>query len=241
MSGYLIDYYVHRKAVAPETTFEQDDKLKELIVCFAVHLAGRPPGEEHAWTVHLVAAEPYSLFVTGHTDPLDKVGEGTGKIVGNVLTENIRHTDVNSLHAQFTVSNGKVFKSYISSESPVISDMTETFYKQSEQNPLRVSYSRTSDISFGLVALPGWDKSWFHSVDLEKLTESEVSTARQMRKCQYDFICDCSPDKLIPFFNSLSEEAIDELYGDDPELVITCPRCGQFFSVSKAVLNSNKI
>jgi len=240
MSGYLIDYYIHRKNIASETTFEQDEKLKELIVCFSIHLAARPPGEEHAWTIHLVAAQPYSLFVTGSTGPLDSNGKGRGAIVGNVLTENIRHTDVNSLHAQFTGSNGKVFKSYISSESSEISKMAEAFYKQSEQNPLRVCYSKTSDISLGLVALPGWNRTWFYSVDINKLAETPPIPTRRLRSCEYDFRCDCSPEKLIPFFNSLSEQAIDELYGEDPELLITCPRCGLHFSVSKAVLNSNK-
>lgn len=240
MSDYLIDYYIHRKGIASVPTFEQDEKLKELIACFSVHLAARPPGEDHAWTVHLVASEPYSLFVTGSTGPLNPSGEGRGAIVGNILTDNIRHTDVNSLHAQYTIRNGKVFKSYITSESPEVSSMIETFYLQSEQNPLRVFYSKTSDNSFGLVALPGWDKEWFNSVTTEALAGSKFSTLRRMRSCNYDFYCDCSPEKLIPFFNSLSEEAIDELYGEDPELVITCPRCGKYFSIDRGLISSIK-
>lgn len=240
MSDYLIDYYLHRKGIASLTTFEQDQKLKELIACFAIHLASRPPGEDHAWTVHLVATKPYSLFATGSTGLLDPEGQGRGTIVGNVLTDNIRHTDVNSLHAQYTISSGKVFKSYISSESSEISTMVETFYRQSEQNPLRVFYSKTSDKSQGIVALPGWDKEWFNLVGPDELANFKFETLRRMRSCNYDFYCDCSPEKLIPFFNSLSDEAINELYGADPELVITCPRCGKYFSIDRGLINSIK-
>ena len=241
MSTYLIDYYLHRRQVAPETTPEQDDGLKELIACFAFHLAARPPTEDHAWTVHLVAEQPYSLFVTGTTGPLSKNGEGVGAIVGNILTENIRYTDVNSLHAQFTVKNGEVFKSYIRSESSKISEVVESFYNQSEQNPIRIFYSDTSDRSLALVALPDWDRDWFHSVSLESLLKpEEIPLSRpikRMRNCQFEFRCDCSPDKLLPFFRSLSPEEVKDLYAEDDDLIISCPRCGKFFPINRSLVD----
>jgi len=237
MSDYLIDYYLHRRHFNANTTPEQDDKLKELIACFAIHLGARPPAEEHAWTVHLVASEPYSLFVTGSTGVLDSSGRGRGVIVGNVLTENIRHTDVNSLHAQFTGKDGAIFKSYVRSDSGEISEMIEFFYKQSEQHPLRIHYSRTSDRSIGLAALPDWDRTWFESVDLEQFAASSEIPMKRMRNCNFDFRCDCSPEKLLPFFRSLSDEAVEDLYGADKELLITCPRCGKHFTIDRAQLN----
>jgi len=233
LSEYLIEYYLHRKDVAPETLAEQDEKLKELIACFAIHLAARPPMEEHAWTVHLVAEHPFSLFVTGSTGPVDGSGHGDGLIVGNILTENIRHTDVNSLHAQYTVKVGTVFKSYVQSESAEISRMVEHFYEQSEQSPLRIKHSTQSDISIGLVALPDSDPTWIAAADLEELSANYLLPIKRMRSCNYEFRCDCSPDKLLPFFRSLTEEALTELYGADEALIISCPRCGKFFPISR--------
>lgn len=234
MSDYLLDYYLHRRHFNSNTTPEQDEKLKELIACFAIHLGARPPAEEHAWTMHLVASEPYSLFVTGSTGVLDRLGNGRGVIVGNVLTENIRLTDVHSLYAQFTGKDGASFKSYIRSDSGDISEMIEYFYRQSEQNPLRIHYSRTSDRAIGLAALPDCDLTWFESVDLEQLAASSDIPMKRMRNCHFDFRCECSPEKLLPFFRSLSDEALEELYGADKELVISCPRCGKHFTIDRA-------
>jgi len=235
LSNYLIDYYLHRKDVVPKATPEQDEKLKELIACFAIHLAAKSPVEEHAWSVHLVSADPYSLFVTGSTGVLDPSGKGTGAIVGNVLTENIRHTDVNSLHAQVVTKDGSVFKSYVSSEEGEISKIVEAFYKQSEQNPLRINYSLTTDVSTGLIALPKWDRDWFRTADLQKLDTEE--NLKRMRDCGFEFKCDCSPQKLLPYFRSLDEKTLEELYGEDKELIITCPRCGEHFAIDWLMLS----
>src|SRR5690242_7846930 len=65
MSDYLVDYYLHRKKVAPDTTPEQDEKLKELIAFFAMHLTLHSSAQSHGWTMQVVSEPPYSLFVTG--------------------------------------------------------------------------------------------------------------------------------------------------------------------------------
>ena len=54
-----------------------------------------------------------------------------------------------------------------------------------------------------------------------------------MRNVEFDFRCDCSPDKLLPFFRSLSDDSINDLYGTDKELVISCPRCGKQFIIDR--------
>jgi redox-regulated HSP33 family molecular chaperone len=54
-----------------------------------------------------------------------------------------------------------------------------------------------------------------------------------MRTCSFEFRCDCSVDKLLPFFRSLTDEAITDLYGEDEELIINCPRCGRYFALAR--------
>ncbi len=236
MSDYLIDYYLHRKDHAPETLPEHDEKLKELIACFAIHLSARTAQETHAWTVHLVADKPYSLFVTGNTGVMDDSGIARGFLVGHILTDNIRHTDVNSIHAQFT-HHGKTFNSMVRCDSADIAKMVQQFYEQSEQYPLRLILSQTSDTALGLVALPEYDAEWIASVDLEQLAASSNDERSPMRTCHFAFSCDCSPEKLIPFFQTMSKESLQELYGDDDELQITCPRCGKQFAIHRNQLS----
>src|SRR5437868_7137630 len=81
MSDYLLDYYAHRQQFFPDTTRELDERLKDLIACFAIHLASRTARENHAWTLHMVAAQPYSLFVTGDSGGMTKEGVFRGSIV----------------------------------------------------------------------------------------------------------------------------------------------------------------
>jgi len=235
MSDYLIDYYHHRQKYAPGTLPEHDERLKELIACFAIHLAARTGRETHAWTVHIVAEVPYSLFVTGNTGEIDGTGVARGFIVGHVLTENIRHTDVSSIHAQFT-SRGTTHTSIVRCDSSEIARMVEQFYAQSEQHPLKIVIADDSDTAIGLVALPEYDEDWMAAADVRKVASGVDVEARPMRTVQFAFECDCSPAKLTPFFRSLSEEALSDLYGNDTELLITCPRCGKQFGLARADL-----
>lgn len=232
MSDYLIDYYLHRKDVAPHTDPVHDEKLKELIACFAVHLSARTAQETHAWTAHIASEAPYSLFVTGNTGEMDESGIARGFLVGHVLTDNIRHADINSIHAQLS-HRGKTFNSMVKCESPVIPSMVTQFYASSEGYPIRLLLSDTSDTAIGLVALPEFDAEWLMSVDLQELVSSTEIPKSPMRTCHFAFTCDCSPAKLLPFFRSMSVDDLEELYGKDSELLITCPRCGRQFSITK--------
>lgn len=237
-SDYLIDYYLHRRTYAPDTNPVHDEKLKELITCFAIHLSARTGQETHAWTVHLVGDSPYSLFVTGNTGLIDDTGVAQGFIVGHILTENIRHTDVNSIHAQFT-SRGNTFKSMVRCDSDNIPQMVEQFYSQSEQYPLRIKLSDNSDTAIGLVALPECDEEWIRSVPIEEAADSPDIERSPMRTVHFKFACDCSPDKLLPFFRSMTSEALEELYGNDSELQISCPRCGKQFAIKRSMVAEN--
>lgn len=233
LAGYLIDYYVHHQANFSGADVNHDSELKEAIACFAVHLMTKPPREYHAWTVHIVSEKPYSLFVTGCTEALLESGDAQGFIVGHVLTDYVRHTDTNTLHAQYDDRKGRVFTSHIQSESPSPTSIVAQFYHQSEQNALRIKHIPASDRTVALLALPNCNLAWFNSTELETLFAAEIEK-RRMRSCSYEFRCECSPEKLLPFFRVLSDEALKDLYGDDERLVISCPRCGKRFSLARS-------
>lgn len=239
MSDYLLDYYIHRQKFAPETHFDHDNALKDLIACLAVHLTVRPSAESHAWTAHFVSSSPFSVFVTGELTQLEDARRAEGYITGNIITENIRHTDVNSLHAQRSAPDGTVYRSYIQSESAEAGAILERFYQQSEQLPLRIFLPRDSDKAFAFAALPDFDEAWFSSTALEGFIPD--TNAIHLRSCEFRFFCDCSPDKLMPFFNTLSDEELEELYGEDRELIISCPRCGRNFAVEKKDLEKRRL
>ena len=240
MSAYLLDYYHQRRELAASTSPEHDAKLKDLIACFAIHLAARTAVETHAWTLQIVSEKPYSLFVTGSTGEIGPDGVATGFLVGHILTDHIRHPDTHAIHAQFT-NRRSTFRSYVPCDTGEIAPMVESFYRQSEQRPIRIKLSETSDTAIGLAALPGFESAWFESVDLESLVaELPTIDSTRMRTCKFSFTCDCSAEKLIPFFKTLDRAAIAELYGADSELLISCPRCGRRFALSRNALENDE-
>ncbi|MCO6430988.1 MAG: Hsp33 family molecular chaperone HslO [Deltaproteobacteria bacterium] len=234
MSAYLLEYYIQRKDYAGIVSSLQDEQLKDLICCFAIHLAGRTAFETHAWTLNIVSEHPYSLFVTGSSGEMDENGLVKSTIVGNVLTENIRHSDTNGFHAQCT-RRGSTFNSYVPCDTSSIAGMVEHFYRKSEQLPIRIALSANSDTGAGIIALPGFDRDWFESADIAQLLRYNETKTR-MRTCKFEFKCDCSPEKLLPFFRALSQKELQEIYGDDKELLITCPRCGKRFVIGRELV-----
>lgn len=239
MSQYLLEYYVHRNDLSDDITRELDEELKDLIACFAIHLTAGIGFDSHAWTVSRVSEHPYSLFVTGAVTSLGSDGISSGYIVGNILTQNIRHTDINALHAN-TISNGKQSSSYISTEADTVTNIAHAFFQQSEQRPIRIKISENSDTAVGIVALPDFNPAWFEEVDLDSfLIESKNADKTAMRRCEFSFTCNCSPEKLIPFIRSLSKKEITDLYKDDQELLINCPRCGKNFVIKRSQIEKN--
>lgn len=223
LSDYLIDYYIHAGKLNESVDPEHDQKLKELIACFAAHLTLQPASTSHAWTLHLHAEKPFSLFVTGSVD--------TQYIVGHVLARDIRHTDVNTLHAQ-VIRNGESGVSAIQSESSEISQIVEHFYQMSEQLPVRIRIAPDSDTTQMLAAMPGHDRQWSEEVSFEEAF-AEAESGKLMRRCGFEFNCDCSPEKLVPFFRTIEASEIEALFGDDDSLIVTCPRCGRHFPITR--------
>ena len=229
MSDYLIDYYIHLKEEIGAVKPEHDEKLKQLIIFFALHLSAKPPGDTFAWTLHFHDENPYSLFVTGNA--------ATKYIVGHVITENIRHADVNTFHAQVSNAKGEASRSSIQCESSNIKEMLEDYYNKSEQLSAKFSMIENSDCATMILAMPEHDEAWFKDAEF-KTKESTEGIGKKLNSNQYSFNCGCGPEKLLPFLRSIEEKDLEELYGSDEELLINCPRCGKKFTIKRTELGT---
>ncbi len=121
-------------------------------------------------------------------------------------------------------------------ESSHISTIVEHYYSQSEQLPIRIALSKDSDTAVAIAAMPEYDEEWFKALPLDALPELEGEEKKRIKSCQFRFACDCSPEKLLPFLRAISNEELAELYGDDEELTVQCPRCGKYFLVPRNAL-----
>ena len=230
LSSYLIDYFLHIKANIEDPHPERNEKLRDLFACLALHLSIRPPEETVAFTLHMHGQEPFSLFATGNAN--------TKFLVGHVLEENIRHTDINMFHSQTIKSKGQSYSSAVRCETDNIKEMFEAYYNQSEQLPARAFFIQNSDKAIAIAAMPDYDQEWFAKIP-EEFPAEEISKLEKkpMRAYEFFFNCDCSPDKLLPYFKSLDKKSLDELYGKDSALIIGCPRCGRKFDIERTLLD----
>ncbi|MCB0344716.1 MAG: Hsp33 family molecular chaperone HslO [Bdellovibrionales bacterium] len=227
MSDYLIDYYLNAKEMGIKIEAEHDEQLKRYLACLAMHLTTRPAGETIAWTVHLPSEEPYTIFLTGSSSE--------SYLIGRVIYENVAATNSYILHSQVVREVGDASKSLVQGLDASTKSMVENFYRQSEQVAVKVAFIENSDKAAMLVATPGHDEEWFEQADPAKVI-GEITNFdhRVMRTAGFRFACNCSAEKLLPFFQSIDRETLADLYQDDQVLTIDCPRCGRSFEIEKA-------
>ncbi|MCB0324900.1 MAG: Hsp33 family molecular chaperone HslO [Bdellovibrionales bacterium] len=231
LADFLVEYYLTLKEYGVTMEPAHNEQLKQLLGALAVHLTSRPPDESVAWTLLMHAEKPYSLFVTG------SVAEAA--LVGQALYQDIRHSDVNVFNQQTSRPGHPTHKSAVRCESSEIKEMVESYYAQSEQLPLKITFHPDSDLVSALVAMPDYDAEWFlqnepRSVG-ERLSDFDV---RHLKSCAFRFACSCSLEKLLPFFQAIPAEQLAELYGRDEVLLVNCPRCGRTFEVERSRLEN---
>ena len=232
LSEFFIDYYLNLKENNTQLSPRHDEQLKLLLACLSLHLTMRSPTETFAWTVHLQSEKPYSLFATGNS---------TGEyLVGQVLTDNIRHTDMSILHSQVSRKSGEASKSIVKSENNTVLGLFQEFYLQSEQLSLHLACLENSDQAFALVAMPGYDKDWFGTESPTDVWESlESRQYKKMKECQFYFHCNCSAERLLPYLRTIDNLTLEELFDGSDTLQANCPRCGKMFWISRKELRES--
>ena len=216
------DYYLNLMQHGIKSVAEVDVLLKELLAFFTLHLVARPWAERHAWTVAL--RKPHcNLFVTGYS-----VEE---QVVGRFFINNVKESDKDILFAQFYPDQGDSRTSAIPLHSERPADWVEQYYKQSEQRSARC-FELADEEFVLLVAQPDADEEWLASLSSAQVAlmeEQEQTKLLETRK--FRFYCGCTLEKVLPVLASWKNKP-QELFGDDSEIEITCPRCAARYTVT---------
>lgn len=221
------DYYLHLMQHGLRNPAELDEILKEFMAMLTLHLVARPWAETIAWTVNLRAPR-VNVFVTG--------GSVQESIVGRVFTEDVREPDRNLFYSQTTSSNlpePRISTLEVEDKNPL--HWIEEYYRQSEQRPARTF--RLEDEEYVLIAAqPDCDMAWLESLDTEaviKILETEETKLLETRKFRFD--CGCTLERILPILGNWRHHT-DELFGDDEEIQIQCPRCAARYRVTRDML-----
>jgi molecular chaperone Hsp33 len=223
-SPLYIDYYLHRADHDLVYEDRHDTMLKEALATLTLHLASRPQEESCGWTFNF--HEPrLNLFVTGGSRP--------GHVAGRVFTEDVREFGKNIMIAQTTRPNHPPVQTLVEFVGENIFAAAELYYSQSEQRLARIFNYEDEDIVM-ISAQPDCDEAWLSSLagqDIRTLDETEKLSLLERRT--YVWECGCTVERLYPILGKLPEGDLNEVFGGEEIITLTCPRCGARYRAAR--------
>jgi molecular chaperone Hsp33 len=225
------DYYLHLMDIGERHPENLDTTLKDLVAVLTLHLTARPWAETIAWTANLRAPR-VNFFATGSS-----VHE---YITGRLFTEDVREPDRNFLYSQTTTVGKEPRTSTIEVDTSDPLEWLQHFYDQSEQRPGR-AFRLPNDTYVLVAAQPDFDEEWFEGLNVEqvaKIINDEQTKVLETRK--FKFSCGCSLERILPTLSAWKDKP-EELFGDDANLALQCPRCAKKYLVTRDDLGRDSV
>jgi molecular chaperone Hsp33 len=228
-SDLYVEYYLHQGQHGYQHEPQHDGLLKQSLAAITLHSASRPWNESTAWTIHL--CEPLlNLFVAGDNR--------LGTVVGQLFTENVKDDGKQLFVADVVRERADSRRSAVEFEGTDIFRAVEQFYAQSEQRLARFFHHGPEDFVF-ISAQPQCDLAWLESLDdaaISTLDQGEQLSLLEQR--YYRWECGCTQSRMFALLGSIMKTDPDGLFGDDPVLRISCPRCGARHVVTREALEA---
>lgn len=226
-----VDYYLHQGQYGRQHSPQHDELLKEALAALTLHCASRPWNESWAWTIHFT--EPLlNLFVTGDSR--------RGAIVGQLFTENVKDDNKPIILADVVRERGEPRRSVVELEHgrAELFPAVERFYVMSEQRPAR--YFRHGTEDFVMVsAQPQCDFAWLESLTddaIRTLDQTEQLSLLEVRRYAWD--CGCTQEKMLGVLAPVMRTDPEGLFGEEPSLRMSCPRCGARYVITREALEA---
>lgn len=219
-----IDYYLHRADHDLQYENANDAMLKDALAALTLHLASRPQDESCGWTLNF--HEPrLNLFVTGASRP--------GRVAGRVFTEDVREFEKNLFIAQTTRANHPPVQSLVEFSTNDLFTAIQEFYAQSEQRLTRLFRYEDEDIVM-ISAQPDCDEAWLTGLTAEDIRDlDQKETLSLLEERSYRWECGCTVDRLYPVLGKLGARDIEDVFGGEEVITLTCPRCGARYRVTR--------
>jgi molecular chaperone Hsp33 len=224
-----VDYYLHQGQHGYQHEPAHDELFKQALAAVTLHSASRPWNESSAWTIHL--QDPLlNLFVAGDNR--------LGTVVGQLFTENVRADVVQVFIADVVRGSEGARRSAVDFEGRDLFRAVERYYAQSEQRFGRFFAHGPEDFVF-VSAQPQCDLDWLERLDgqaIMVLDEAEQLSLLERR--YYRWECGCTQERMMAVLASVMRSNPDGLFGDDPVLRISCPRCGARHKITREALEA---
>jgi molecular chaperone Hsp33 len=206
-----------------------DEKLKLLLAALTLHAAAQPRAVTCAWTLHL-EDERLNLFAVAENP--------TGHVTGQVFAENIRELGVSVLHSEVATADGPRRRSSVDLPGGGVLAAAEAYYAQSEQRPAR--YFGLGGDTFALLsAQPDCDVAWLRGVETAEVGRLVRDEARApLERRIYRLACGCTPDRIAGAIRPALLGSVDEVFGGDGHIRVSCPRCGRWHEIPRELFEA---
>lgn len=225
----FVDYYLHLGANGVKAAPEHDALFKRALAAFVLHGASRPRNELTAWTINF--QEPrVNLFLTGDNE--------TGTVTGRIFSENVKELPENIFYADVVRGRGEKRRSAVTfaGADPIVA--VEKFYAQSEQRLAR--FFSVGEEEWAMVTEhPDCDLAWLKALTAEgarELATTESLGVLEKRVCRWH--CGCNQGKLMEVLALTIRSDAGELFGDDAQIEIRCPRCAGRHTITREAMEA---
>ncbi|MEK0451252.1 MAG: hypothetical protein RL088_3520 [Verrucomicrobiota bacterium] len=229
-SDLYVDYYLHQGQHGYTHSREHDSLFKDALSALTLHCASRPWNETTAWTIHFAALK-LNLFVTGDNN--------RGAVSGQIFTDQVKDDGRNLLSCDIVRGQGFPRRSVVDLADTDVFHAVEKYYAQSEQLPARLF--RHSDEDFVMVtAHPDIDMVWFDSLTEESIrTIDQTQTLSLLERRYYKWDCGCDDKKMMRVLAPHFIKEPEALFGDEPLIRMSCPRCGARYIITREALEAS--
>lgn len=228
-SDLYVDYYLYQAQYGYQHDPKHDGLFKEALAALTLHCASRPWKESSAWTVHF--EDPLlNLFVTGENMH--------GRVTGQIFTKDVKQVASNRFLAETVRTSGQLHRSVVDFTGTDPLAAAETYYSRSEQRPARFFRSDT-DAFLMVSAQPDCDLAWLEALDEKNAwAMDQHETLSLLEKRVYHWECGCNHEKMCSVLGSVAQRDSESLFGDSPQLSMSCPRCGARYVITREALEA---
>ena len=117
-------------------------------------------------------------------------------------------------------------RSVVDFEGQDVFRAVERYYAQSEQRLGRFFTYGPEDFVF-ISAQPHCDRPWLEDLDVEAVKRlDETDQLSLLERRRYRWECGCTQERMMAVLASVMKSDPEGLFGEEPVLRISCPRCG---------------
>ena len=158
--------------------------------------------------------------------------------MGQLFTENVKADAPQIFLADVVRGNEATQRSAVDFTGHDLFRAAERYYAQSEQRMGRFFALGSEDFVF-VSAQPQCDLAWLEELtaeDIQRLDQAEQLS--WLEKRFYRWECGCTQERMMAVLATVMRSDPEGLFGNDPVVRISCPRCGARHKITREALEA---